>query len=99
MLGLGVGAAASVYGVVALLMGRTFLPGLAGGNHTVRNRSGQALAAAYLLGGLYLVLRLYLERRMGRPKRRSWLYWVQSAILAGFIGALVYVLLNVGSVQ
>lgn len=99
VLGLGIGTTAAAYGVVALLMRKTFLPGLAGNNHMVRNRSGQALAAAYLVGGLYLLLRLFLAKRMGPARARSWLYWLESAMLAGFIGALVYVLLNVGTVQ
>jgi hypothetical protein len=99
VLGLGVGTAAALYGIVAMLMGQAFLPGLKGNGHTVKNRSGLALAAAYVLGGVYLLLRLYLEKRTGFADGPRWLYWLENLILAGFIATLVYVLLRVGAVQ
>ena len=99
VLGLGIGTAAMLYGVVAMVMGRTFLPGLKANGHTVKNLSGLALAAGYVLGGLYLLLRLYVEKRTGSVKGQWRLYWLENVILAGFIATLVYVLLNVGAVQ
>ena len=99
VVGLGAGTVAALYGIVAMLMGRTFLPGLTGTSHTVKNRSGLALAVGYLLGGLYLLLRLYLEKRMDPATRRSRLYWTENVLLAGLTAALIYVLLNVGAVQ
>ena len=98
VLGLGVGTAAALYGIVAMVMGRTFLPSLHGTSHMVKNLSGLALAAAYLLGGLYLLLRLFLEKRMAPDLARRRLYVLENVILVGLIGALVYVLLHVGEV-
>ena len=99
VLGLGFGMVVALYGIVAMLMGETFLPGLKGNGHTIKNRSGVALAAAYVLGGAYLLLRLYIEKRMRLANGPRWLYWVENLILAGFIATLVYVLLRVGAVQ
>ena len=99
VVGLGLGTAAAVYGVVALVMGRTFLPGLKGGAHTVADRGGLALAGGYLLGGVYLLLRYHVEKRVGSAGARSPLYWLQNLLLIGFIAALIYVLMHVGTVH
>ena len=99
VLGLGVGTLAAVYGVVALLMGSTFLPGLRAQGHLITGRSGAALGAAYLLGGVYLLLRMFVEPRVRSDSSRGHLYVVQIPVLAGFIVALVYVLMHVGAVQ
>lgn len=99
VLGLGIGSAAAIYGLVALLMGKCFLPGLSGNNHMVVGRSGYALATAYLLGGTYLLVRLYLEKRLRQPGKRPPFYALENLLLAGFIVSLIYVLLHVGTVQ
>jgi hypothetical protein len=99
VLGLGVGGAAALYGLVALLMGRTFLPGLTAPGHMATGRSGLAMALAYLLGGLYLLVRLFLEARARTNETRARLYALEIPILAGFIAATVYVLMHMGAVQ
>jgi hypothetical protein len=99
VVGLGLGGVAAFYGLVALAMGRTFLPGLHGNGHTVGGTSGRALAGSYLIGGLYLIIRLYLERRMEPGPSKSLLYLAQCLLLAGFIASLIYVLLHVGEVM
>jgi len=98
VLGLAVGPAAALYGVAALLVGRTFLPGLHGDSHTVAGASGRALAGGYLLGGAYLFVRFYLEKRLA-AKRHAGFYALENLLLAGFVAALVYVLLHVGAAQ
>ena len=96
VLGLGVGTAASLYGIIALAMGRTFLPGRHAHEVLVGGRSGFALALAYLLGGVYLLVRHFLEGAVRSGKTRARLRALENALLVGFIGALVYVLLHVG---
>ena len=99
VVGLGLGGVAALYGLVALAVGRTFLPGLHGNGYTVGGTSGQALAGSYLIGGLYLVIRLYLEDRIESASGKSLLYLAQCLLLAGFIASLIYVLLHVGEVM
>ena len=99
VLGLGVGGACVLYGSVAFIMGRTFLPGLRLADLIVTNGSGRILAGAYLLGGLFLLLRFYARHGKQPVERRPWLYWLQNLTLAGFVGALGYVLFNVGAVH
>jgi len=99
VLGLGVGVLAALYGMVAMVMGRTFLPGYNAQGHMIAGASGTALAAAYLLGGIYLVLRLFVEPRTGSDGPRTRLYILQMPLLLGFIVALIYVLIHVGAVQ
>jgi len=99
VLGLGIGSVAAFYGVVALAMGETFLPGLKAQGHMVTGRSSTAMALAYVLGGVYLVLRLFVEPRLGSEGARGRLYATQLPLLVGFIIALIYVLMHVGAVQ
>ena len=99
VIGLGLGSIAAIYGLVALAVGRTFLPGLQGNGHTVAGASGRALAAGYLLGGLYLLLRLFVEPRAGKDRPHALLYVLENLVLVGFIAALIYVLMHVGAVE
>ena len=96
VLGWAVGVPATLYGIVALAMGRTFLPGRHAHELLVRGRSGLALAAAYTLGGAYLLVRCLLEGRVRSEKARTRLYALENGILLGFLAALIYVLLHVG---
>ncbi len=96
IVGLGVGTIGVLYGTVALLMGKTLLPGHRGDGLMVAGRSGFALALTYLLGGLYLLMRCYLEGRAQPTRGRPQLYVLENGVLLGFIGALIYVLLHVG---
>ena len=97
--GLALGALCAAYGVVALLMGRTFLPGLRAADLFIGNRSGRALAGAYLLGGLFLISRFYVRGGDEPAGERAWVYWLQNLLLGGFIGMLGYVLFNVGTLH
>jgi len=98
VIGLGLGTACAVYGLVALWMQRTFLPGLKGGNATVSGAHGAGLAIAYTVGGLYLVCRFFLHRRCRSEARRAQLYLVENVLLIVLIAALGYVLWQVGTV-
>jgi len=95
-IGVVAGTLCAAYGVIALFIGRTFLPGLKGNSHTLKDRSGAALASAYLVGGLYLVLRFYVEKRWHAPASRANLYLLENVLLIGFVAALVYVLFHMG---
>lgn len=97
-LGLGLGPACIVYGLVALWLRHTFLPGLKGGNHTVTGIGGAVLAGAFLAGGLYLVSRFFLHLRCRSAARRAQLYAVEVVLLGALIASLVYVLWRVGTV-
>jgi hypothetical protein len=97
-LGLAVGSAAAVYGIVALWMRETFLPGLKGDGHTVSGGRGAALAGAYILGGLYLLARLFLHHRCRSDSLRAQLYLAETVLLVLLIAALAYVLWQVGNV-
>ena len=95
--GLALGWAATLYGVIALLVGKTYLPGLAGNDHTLSDQTGTALAGGYLAGGLFLILRLYVEDRVNTENGWKNIYFVENALLLALIGCLAYVLLHVGS--
>jgi hypothetical protein len=97
-LGLGLGGACALYGLVALWLGHTYLPGLKGGNHTVAGKDGAVLAAAFIAGGLYLIARLFVHRRCHSEGRRAQVYLVEVVLLGGLIASLVYVLWQVGTV-
>jgi len=99
VIGLGVGIICTVYGLIALVVGKTFLPSLNRNNHMLRNRAGVALAVAYLTGGLFLIARLHLEKKTHIPRARANLYLLENALLIGFIGTLVYVLFHMGAAQ
>ena len=98
VIGLGVGAASAVYGLIALWTRHTFLPGLKGGNATVSGAHGAGLAAAYTVGGLYLICRFFLHRRCRSEARRAQLYLVENVLLLVLIASLGYVLWQVGTV-
>ncbi|MFW6457329.1 MAG: hypothetical protein ACOC0A_03460 [Planctomycetota bacterium] len=97
-LGIGLGGLMALYGLIALVMGRTFLPSLHGNGHTIAGTSGQALAGAYLAGGVYLLLRLHMERNAKSDFSQRLIYWAECLLLLGLIALLVYVLLHVGEV-
>ena len=97
VIGLGAGVVCAAYGLIALIVGKTFLPGLSGDDHMLHNRTGAALAAAYLVGGLFLILRLHLERKAQAPRTRENLYLLENVLLVGFIGTVVYVLFHMGT--
>ncbi len=98
ILGRVLGPAAAVYGLIAMLTGRAFLPGLQGNGHTLGGRGGFAMALAYLCGGIYLFIRLAPDKRMKKKEVQMALYTAQSALLLVFIAALAYVLLRVDAV-
>jgi len=95
--GLGFGVTAACYGIIALIIGETYLPGLAGNDPTLSDQTGTALAGGYLAGGLFLLLRLYLEERVRNNEAWKNLYFVQNVLLIALITCLGYVLLHVGS--
>lgn len=97
VLGLGLGSASALYGVLALLMGRTFLPGYHADALLVKGGSALALALAYLTGGVYLLLRLFVERKAPAFTARKQVYLAQNVLLGIFIAALAYTLWRVGS--
>lgn len=92
-----VGAGAAAYGIVALATGRTFLPGYHASRLLIGGHTGAALALGYLSGGLYMVVRHYLEGMVSSPEGRSHLYLIEKALLVAFIASLVYSLLHVGT--
>ena len=99
ILGWTIGTAAGIYGLLALAIGRTFLPGLHGDRMTMGGRTGRVLALAYLSGGLFLLLRHVLEKRLKGEKRQLAAYWAENLCLALFIFAVIYVLLTVDTVK
>lgn len=99
ILGWTVGIAASIYGLLALLIGKTYLPGMHGDRMTMGGRSGYVLALAYLSGGIFLLIRHVLEERLKAEKAQFTAYWAENLCLALFIFAVVYVLLTVDTVQ
>ncbi len=100
IIGWGLGPMAAVYGLISLLVGRAFLPGLHGDNITLGGRGGAVLSLAYISGGVFLFLRLVIDKRQ---KSNAWqnilLYMVQNILLIVFIASLIYVLLRVDTVQ
>ncbi|MHC4480390.1 MAG: hypothetical protein ACYS1C_05395 [Planctomycetota bacterium] len=98
VLGLALGLAAAVYGMIALWTRHTFLPGLKGGNATVTGLHGAGLAAAYVAGGLYLICCFFLHRRCRSESARGQIYLIENLLLLVLIAALIYVLWQVGTV-
>ncbi|KPK61976.1 MAG: hypothetical protein AMK73_07105 [Planctomycetes bacterium SM23_32] len=98
VVGLGLGSVGAVYGAIALLTRHTFLPGLKGGNSTVSGAHGAALAAAYLVGGLFLICRFFLHPRCRSERSRAQVYLVENVLLTLLIASLAYVLWQVGAV-
>jgi len=99
VIGLGFGLIFSLYGVVAILTDKAFLPALQGEEHILTNTNGFALGGAYLTGGIFLLLRFYLEKKVHAQPSRANLYLVQNLVLIALIAALAYVLLHVGTAQ
>jgi len=99
VIGLGLGVIFSVYGVIAVLTDRAFLPALQGEEHILTNTNGFALGGAYLAGGVFLLLRFYMEKKVHAQPSRANLYLVQNLVLIVLIAALAYVLLHVGTAQ
>ncbi len=97
LIGLVLGAVCAMYGVIAMLTRNTFMPGLRGGDHTLKGAHGIALALVYLLGGLFLVCRFFVEPRCRSRFARGQIYLAQNALLILLIAAAVYVLLKVGT--
>jgi hypothetical protein len=97
VVGLGLGTACALYGLLALWTHHTFLPGLKGGASTVSGAHGAAAAAAYLAGGLFLICRFYVQVRCRSFAARRRVYRVQNLLLVALIAALVYVLWQVGT--
>ena len=97
VIGLGVAICATLYGAYALMVGQSYLPGVRGGTTTVSGTHGRGIALAYLVGGVFLFLRFFLEKRCHREFNRNQVYLVENALLIVLIGTLVYVLLNVGT--
>jgi hypothetical protein len=97
VLGLGLGPLGAVYGAYALMAGESYLPGLRGGAATVTGAHGRGVAVAYLVGGVYLICREFIEKHVHDEWTRTQLYFFQNLLLVILIGILVYVLLNVGT--
>ena len=98
-LGLGLGPILAIYGLVAMLMGRAFLPGSHSRGLMITGDNAFALAAAYLCGGLYLTVRFYLDRKFDSPEAHSLIYILEIALIGAFIASLIYVLWHVGALQ
>jgi hypothetical protein len=92
VVGLGLGGLSALYGVVALLTGRTYMPGFTARDAVLRGAPADAMALAFLCGGGYLFLRFFLERRLHKSASRAQIYMVQVALLMAFIGSLLFVL-------
>lgn len=97
VIALALGVPIAIYGAIALLTRNTFLPGLRGGNSTLTGPHGVAMAVVYLVGGLFLVCRFFVDPRCRSKHARSEVYLVENILLAVLIGAAVYVLLRVGT--
>lgn len=95
--GLSLGAICTLYGAYALLSGAAYLPGLQGAAGAVTGAHGRGVAVIYLVGGIYLICRLFLEPRVRRESYRLQLYFLQNVLLLALVAALVYVLLKVGA--
>jgi len=93
VLGFGLGAASALYGVFALMAGRAYLPSLRRGNSVVKGHHALAVAAAYLCGGLYLLLRFFLHERCRTRWARAQVYALEVLLLVLLIAALLFVLL------
>ncbi|MHC4592023.1 MAG: hypothetical protein ACYS8L_04920 [Planctomycetota bacterium] len=98
VIGLGLGGASAIYGVVAFWVRHAYLPGIKGGNNGVTGLHGAAAAAGYLAGGLYLVCRHFLHRRCRSASRRGQMCLIENVLLMVLIAAVVYVLWQVGTV-
>ncbi len=99
ILGCVIGGAAAVYGLIAMAAGRTFLPGLSGGELALGGRGGLVLAVAYLSGGIFLIFRLALEKHKKMRQWRHVFYAAENFLLLTFIAALIYVLVGVDAAQ
>jgi hypothetical protein len=97
VIGLGVAICSALYGAYALMVGQSYLPGVRGGTTTVGGTHGRGVALAYLVGGVFLFLRFFLEKRCHREFTRNQIYLVENMLLIVLIGTLIYVLLNVGT--
>ena len=95
--GFGLGVLGVLYGAYALMAGATFLPGVRGGHATVTGAHGHGVAIAYILGGLFLFCRLFVEKHTRSDSSRAQLYFLENVLLMALIAVLVYVLLNVGT--
>jgi hypothetical protein len=82
------------------MAGQAFLPGVQGNEHFVGGRSGVAMALSYLLGGVYLFLRLFLGEKTEENSslRYVWL-GIYNLLLIGLIVALIYVITHVGTAK
>jgi len=99
ILGWTLGLTASVYGLAALLAGRAFFPGLHGPNLTVDGRGGLVMAVTYLSGGLFLLFRLVVEKRVETRTWRTVTYVAENILLLALIASMIYVLIKVETVQ
>jgi hypothetical protein len=98
VVGLGLGGASTVYGLFALWTQHSFLPGLKGGSPMLTGLHSAAIAAVYISGGLYLVVRFYVHERLRKPAGRRRAYLAENFLLIMLISALAYVLWQVGTV-
>ncbi len=97
VVGIGLAAVLALYGLYALIVGWTYLPGVRGGTATVGGMHGRGVAVAYLVGGLFLFFRHFLEKRCHRQFHRDQVHFMENVLLIVLTAALVYVLLNVGT--
>jgi len=98
VVGLGLGGASTLYGLVALWTQHSFLPGLKGGSPMLTGLHSAAIASVYISGGLYLILRFYVHERLRKPAGRRRAYLAENFLLVMLIAALAYVLWQVGTV-
>ena len=94
VLGLAAGSAGAIYGIVAIIVGRTYLPShwRGGGGRMVTGPAGFALALAYVAGGLYLVVHFFVDRRVHSVQAHNTLYVLRMALLALLGGAVLVAL-------
>ncbi len=97
VVGLGLAALLALYGLYALIVGWTYLPGVRGGTATVGGMHGRGVALAYMVGGIFLFFRHFLEKRCHRQFHRDQVHFLENVLLIVLIAVLVYVLLNVGT--
>ena len=90
VLGLAAGSAGAIYGIAAMMVGRTYLPGRwVGRGRMVTGPAGFALALAYVAGGLYLVVHFFVDRRVHSVQAHNGLYVLQLVLLAAFACGLI----------
>ena len=95
IMGWALGLAASLYGIFAIITGQAFLPGLNREQWALGGRGGRALALAYLCGGVFLLIRMVLEKKSVWKRHQALFYTLENALLIVVVGAVIYILVRV----